>query len=44
MEHSKKVFLIKGKFDWSDVGSWDTVYDLSKKDKNNNATIPKTTL
>ena len=39
MEHSKKVFLIKGTFDWSDVGSWDTVYDLSKKDKNNNVNV-----
>ena len=28
MEKSHKVHLIKGKFDWSDVGSWDAVYHL----------------
>ncbi|MBU1114968.1 MAG: mannose-1-phosphate guanylyltransferase, partial [Bacteroidetes bacterium] len=28
MENSKNVRLIKGKFDWSDVGSWDAVYHL----------------
>jgi mannose-1-phosphate guanylyltransferase len=38
MEHSKIVRLIKGKFDWSDVGSWDAVYHLLEKDKNENAT------
>ncbi|MCB0747925.1 MAG: mannose-1-phosphate guanylyltransferase [Ignavibacteriae bacterium] len=37
MEKSNKVYLIKGNFDWSDVGSWEEVYQLSKKDKNGNA-------
>ncbi|MDA3860692.1 MAG: mannose-1-phosphate guanylyltransferase [Melioribacteraceae bacterium] len=37
MENSKNVRLIKGKFDWSDVGSWDAVYHLLEKDKNENA-------
>lgn len=37
MEKSNKVFLIKGNFDWSDVGSWEEVYQLSKKDDNSNA-------
>lgn len=32
MEKSKIVYLIKGKFDWSDVGSWDAVYHLLEKD------------
>lgn len=36
MENSKNVKLIKGEFDWSDVGSWDAVYHLLQKDKNNN--------
>ncbi|MCF6271230.1 MAG: NTP transferase domain-containing protein [Melioribacteraceae bacterium] len=36
MENSKVVKLIKGKFDWSDVGSWDAVYHLLEKDKNDN--------
>lgn len=37
MENSKIVKLIKGKFDWSDVGSWDAVYHLLEKDDNKNA-------
>ncbi len=37
MENSRKVNLIKGKFDWSDVGSWDAVYHLLEKDTNENA-------
>ena len=36
MEKSQNVFLIKGKFDWSDVGSWDAVYHLLEKDTNEN--------
>ncbi|MBU1096359.1 MAG: mannose-1-phosphate guanylyltransferase [Bacteroidetes bacterium] len=36
MEHSKKVFVIKGVFDWNDVGSWEAVYQLSEKDENYN--------
>ncbi len=34
MEKSKKVFLTKGKFSWSDVGSWEEVYQLSPKNEN----------
>jgi mannose-1-phosphate guanylyltransferase len=37
MEHSRNVFLIKGDFGWSDVGSWETVYQLSEKDEDGNA-------
>ncbi len=37
MENSEIVGLTKGKFDWSDVGSWDAVYHLLEKDGNNNA-------
>jgi len=32
MEKSNNVQLIKGKFDWSDVGSWDAVYHILEKD------------
>jgi mannose-1-phosphate guanylyltransferase len=39
MEKSKKVFLTKGEFSWSDVGSWEEVYQLSEKNGNGNATI-----
>lgn len=36
MEKSKRVFLTKGNFRWSDVGSWEEVYHLSDKDSNGN--------
>lgn len=37
MEKSDKVFLTKGTFNWSDVGSWEEVYQLTDKDKDGNA-------
>ena len=37
MEKSDKVFMFEGNFDWSDVGSWETVYEMSDKDDNGNA-------
>lgn len=39
MEKSKSVVLTKGEFDWSDVGSWETVYELTDKDDNGNANV-----
>jgi len=41
MEKSSKVFLTKGSFNWSDVGSWEEVYQLSEKNKNGNAAVGK---
>ncbi len=38
MEKSDCVYTIKANFDWSDVGSWDEIYNLSKKDALNNVT------
>jgi len=37
MEKSSQVYLTKGVFDWSDVGSWEEVYQLSEKDSNGNS-------
>jgi mannose-1-phosphate guanylyltransferase len=37
MEKSKQVFLIKGQFSWSDVGSWEEVYQLTEKNGDGNA-------
>lgn len=31
MEHAKHVKVVRGKFGWSDVGSWDAVYSLEKR-------------
>ena len=39
MEKAKNVFVVKGTFDWSDVGSWDAVYEIKSKDKNGNVII-----
>lgn len=39
MEKSQKVYLIKGDFLWSDVGSWEEVYQLSKKNEDGNAIV-----
>jgi mannose-1-phosphate guanylyltransferase len=36
MEKAKDVFVIKGDFGWSDVGSWDEVVRLSTRDDNGN--------
>lgn len=41
MEKSSKVYSTKGTFTWSDVGSWEEVYQLSEKDSNGNASIGK---
>ncbi len=36
MEKSQKVCVVKGFFDWNDVGSWEAVYQLSEKDSEKN--------
>ncbi|MEB2355184.1 MAG: mannose-1-phosphate guanylyltransferase [Ignavibacteriales bacterium] len=41
MERSSKVYLTKGSFSWSDVGSWEEVYQLSSKNENGVASIGK---
>lgn len=41
MEKSSKVYLTKGMFTWSDVGSWEEVYQLSEKNEDGNALIGK---
>ena len=39
MEKAKNVYVVRGNFDWSDLGSWDAVYEIKKKDKNGNVII-----
>jgi len=36
MEQSTRVSLVPADIGWSDVGSWDAVYDISDKDKQGN--------
>jgi mannose-1-phosphate guanylyltransferase len=37
MEKANNTFMLKGDFGWSDVGSWDAVYEMSAKDDKGNA-------
>ena len=37
MEKAKNVLVIPGAFDWSDLGSWDALWEVSEKDENGNA-------
>ncbi len=39
MEKSKKAVMIPLDISWSDVGSWDSVYDVMEKDANHNVKI-----
>lgn len=39
MEHSKNAAVIPLELIWSDVGSWDSVYDVLEKDANQNVKI-----
>lgn len=36
MEKTKNVFCVMSTFEWSDVGTWDELYRLSKKDSRKN--------
>lgn len=36
MEKAEKVLVLKGDFGWNDVGSWDEVHKVSKKDQHGN--------
>jgi len=44
MEKAKNIFMIQGNFGWSDVGSWDALYDLVEKDTNGNYSDAKSTV
>lgn len=39
MEKSDKIALVKMQSDWNDLGSWQSIYDMSKKDEHNNVII-----
>jgi mannose-1-phosphate guanylyltransferase len=36
MEKLKETVMFKSKYSWNDVGSWSSVYEMNKKDKQNN--------
>jgi mannose-1-phosphate guanylyltransferase / mannose-6-phosphate isomerase len=37
LEKSRNLYMVPGHFGWSDVGTWDAVYEVSDKDAHNNA-------
>jgi mannose-1-phosphate guanylyltransferase len=37
MEKADNILLIEGDFGWSDMGSWDALWEVSDKDENGNA-------
>jgi len=39
MEKADNVFMIPGDFGWSDVGSWDALWEISPKDIKNNVLL-----
>ncbi len=39
MEKADNVLLIKGNFGWSDIGSWDALWEILDKDRDANAVI-----
>jgi mannose-1-phosphate guanylyltransferase len=39
MEKAKNVAVVKGDFNWSDIGNWAEVYRLSPKDKDGNVNL-----
>ena len=36
IEKADDVYMVKGKFDWSDLGSWDSLHEIRDKDENQN--------
>ncbi len=40
--HNLRLQLVPADFGWSDVGSWDAVYEISNKDKDQNVTLGNT--
>ncbi len=39
LEKADNVFVMTGDFGWSDLGTWGSLYELSQKDENQNATL-----
>lgn len=39
MEKAENVYVLCSEFGWSDLGTWGSLYELSKKDENQNVTL-----
>jgi len=41
MEKADNVYVLASDFGWSDLGTWGSLFDIRKKDENNNAIVGK---
>ena len=39
MEKSENIYVVKAKFEWSDLGSWNMIHEMSPKNKQGNSII-----
>ncbi|MDP6877197.1 MAG: sugar phosphate nucleotidyltransferase [Candidatus Marinimicrobia bacterium] len=39
MEKSDNIYVVKSKFEWSDLGSWNVIHEISPKSKHGNSII-----
>ena len=37
LEKTNNIYVIKAEFDWNDLGSWNSIFEFSSKNKENNA-------
>lgn len=44
LEKADNVYVIRSDFGWSDLGTWGSLHEISKRDENNNASINCKTL
>ncbi len=44
MEKASNVYVLSAEFDWSDLGTWGSLYDTRTKDENQNAIVGKNVL
>jgi len=42
MEKAGDIYVVKAKFEWSDLGSWNIIHDISPKNKDGNTICPYT--
>ena len=39
MEKSENIIVVPAEFDWSDLGSWDAIQDVTNSDDNDNISL-----
>ncbi|WP_406239771.1 mannose-1-phosphate guanylyltransferase/mannose-6-phosphate isomerase [Acetobacter orientalis] len=39
IEHTDRIAVVPGDFGWSDIGSWDALWEISPKDDDNNVAV-----